>query len=186
MKMLYRLCLILLLGSLAACGGGEHEDIKQWMDLSSKDMKGGIPPLPELKPFPVVSYDANDLADPFSPVRAEGERKAGAGANQPDMDRPREQLENFPLESMDFIGVVNKLKSKSRYAMIKVDGVVYQVTKGNYMGQNFGRILEVKDTEIILKEVVQDPTGQSADWVERQMTLQLQEGVQGKGKESKK
>ncbi len=100
------------------------------------------------------------------------------------MDRPREQLEGFPLESIDFIGVVNKLKNKERRALIKVDGVVYQVAKGNYMGQNFGRITEINDTEIILKEIAQDPSGQTADWIERQTTLQLQEGKQGK--ESKK
>jgi type IV pilus assembly protein PilP len=184
MKLLGLLLSSVLLGCLSGCGGGEHEDIKQWMAESSRDMKGGIPPLPELKPFPIVSYDASDQADPFSSVRLDPEKSATAGANQPDMDRPREQLEGFPLESIDFIGVVNKLKNKERRALIKVDGVVYQVAKGNYMGQNFGRITEINDTEIILKEIAQDPSGQTADWIERQTTLQLQEGKQGK--ESKK
>jgi type IV pilus assembly protein PilP len=174
----------LVLVCLSGCGGGEHQDIKQWMDDSSKDMKGGIPPLPELKPFPIVSYTATDMADPFSVLRLDPEKTATAGANQPDMDRPREQLESFPLESMDFIGVINKLKNKERRALIKVDGVVYQVAKGNYMGQNFGRIVEITDNEIVLKEIAQDPSGQTADWIERQTTLQLQEGTQGK--ESKK
>ncbi|MBS3935790.1 MAG: pilus assembly protein PilP, partial [Sulfuritalea sp.] len=66
----------------------------------------------------------------------------------------------------------------------QVDGVVYQVGRGNYMGQNFGRIVAITDSEIVLKEIVQDPSGQTSDWVERQMTLQLLEG--GQGKESKK
>lgn len=184
MRLLSLLLSLSLVGALSACGGGEHDDIKQWMAESSRDLKGGVPPLPELKPFPIVSYDANDLADPFSAIRIEPDRKASAGANQPDMDRPREQLEGFPLESIDFIGVVNKLKSKVRHALVKVDGVVYQVAKGNYMGQNFGRVIEINDAEIILNEIVQDPSGQTADWVERQMTLQLAEGMQGK--ESKK
>ncbi len=179
---------IALAGSLscliAGCGGGEHEDIKAWMADSARVLKGNVPPLPELKPFPIVSYDAADKLDPFSALRIEPERKDGAGANMPDFDRPREQLENFPLETISFIGVVSKAKTKARHALVQVDGVVYQVSKGNYMGQNFGRISEISDTEITLKEIVQDPTGQTADWVERQMTLQLLEGVQGK--ESKK
>ena len=91
MKLLGLLLSSVLLGCLSGCGGGEHEDIKQWMAESSRDMKGGIPPLPELKPFPIVSYDASDQADPFSSVRLDPEKSATAGANQPDMDRPREQ-----------------------------------------------------------------------------------------------
>lgn len=184
MKSLGLLLPIAFAGVLSACGSGEHEDIKQWMVESSRDMKGSVPPLPELKPFPVVSYNATEMLDPFSSIRIEPDRKVGSGANQPDMNRPREQLESFPLESIDFIGVVNKLKSKERHALVKVDGVVYQVAKDNYMGQNFGKIIEINDAEIVLKEAVQDPSGQSADWVERQMILQLQEGMQGK--ESKK
>lgn len=169
---------------IAGCGGGEHEDIKAWMADSARELKGNVPPVPELKPFPVVSYDAADKSDPFSAMRIEPERKDGGGGNMPDFDRPREQLENFPLETISYIGVVSKTKAKAKHALVQVDGVVYQVGKGNYMGQNFGRVTDITDTEIILKEIVQDPTGQTADWVERQMTLQLQEGTQGK--ESKK
>lgn len=169
-----------LAGMLLGCGGGEHEDVKEWMAESSRDLKGNVPPLPELRPFPVVSYNASDRLDPFSSMRIEPERKEGAGANMPDFDRPREQLESFPLETISFIGIVSKSKSKAKHALVQVDGVVYQVGRGNYMGQNFGRISEVSDTEIVLKEIVQDPSGQTADWVERQMTLQLQEGAQGK------
>jgi type IV pilus assembly protein PilP len=80
--------------------------------------------------------------------------------------------------------MVTKQKSKARYALVKVGGVVYQVGKGNYMGQNFGRVTEITETEITLIETVQDPSGQSTDWVERPMTLQLLEGA--KGKESAK
>lgn len=168
---------------LAGCGSGEHEDIKQWMADSSRDLRGGVPPLPELKPFPIVSYDASNLADPFSAGRIEPEKKE-TGGKKPDFDRPKEQLENFPLESLSFIGVVSKKKADTRRALILVDGVVYQVGKGNHMGQNFGRIVSVDDEQIKLIETVQDPTGQTRDWVEREMTLQLQEG--GQNKEARK
>lgn len=169
-------CLLLLNG----CGGGEYEDIKQWMDESSRDLRGRVPPLPELKPFPVISYDANDQMDPFSASRVEPEKKEGGGGAKPDFDRPREQLESFPLESMRYVGIVSKGKGKSRHALVLVDGVVYPAGVGNYLGQNFGRISAITDSEIILKEIVQDPSGQTADWVERQTTLQLQEGMQEK------
>ena len=165
---------------LAGCGDQGRGEIKLWMEESSRDLKGGVPPLPELKPFPIVSYDAGDKLDPFNSIRIEPERKESGGGNKPDFDRPREQLESYPLESISFVGVVNKTKSKATHAVVQADGIVYQVGKGNYMGQNFGRIVDITNNEIKLKEIVQDPTGQTSDWVERQMTLQLQEGSQGK------
>jgi len=175
---------VAVLSLLAGCGDAGHGEIKQWMEESSRDLKGGIAPLPELKPFPVVSYDAADKVDPFNALRIEPERKGSGGANKPDFDRPKEQLESYPLETINFIGIVDKTKSKSKHAVVLVDGVIYQVGKGNYMGQNFGRIVNITSSEIVLKEIVQDPSGQTSDWVEREMTLQLQEGSQGK--ESKK
>lgn len=184
MRLPVRMALVLFsAGSLVACSSGEHEDVKQWMKETSQGMRGSIPPLPELKPFPIVSYEAADQLDPFSSGRVEPEKKEGGG-KQPDFNRPREQLENYPLESISFIGVVTKQKSKARYALVKVDGVVHQVGKGNFMGQNFGKVTDITESEIALMETVQDPSGQSTDWVERPMTLQLLEGA--KGKESAK
>lgn len=165
---------------LSACSNGGHEGIKSWMEESSRDLKGVIPPLPELKPFPVVSYNAAERIDPFNALRIDPERKEAGGAGKPNFDRPKEQLESFPLETISFIGVVKKTRNNAKHAVVQVDGVVYQVGKGNYMGQNFGRIVDITNSEIVLKEIVQDPSGQTSDWVERQMTLQLQEGSQGK------
>lgn len=164
---------------LVGCGGGEHEDVKLWMDEASRDLRGKVQALPELKPFPVVSYGASDQFDPFNAGRVDPERK-DAGGNKPDFDRPKEQLESYPLESLSFVGVVTKSKSGARHALIEADGVIHQVGKGNYLGQNFGRIVAVSENEVQLVETVQDPSGQSTEWVERDMTLQLQEGLRGK------
>lgn len=171
---------VMCVGILPGCGGREHEDIKQWMDDSSRDLRGRVQPMPELKPFPIVSYDAEKELDPFSQARVEPERNDSSGGKQPDFDRPKEQLESFPLESLQFTGIVSKEKGKNRHALIKVDGVVYQVRVGNYLGQNFGRVVEITDAEIILKETVKDPTGQTSDWVERRTALQLNDGAKGK------
>lgn len=172
--------LALLVSGLFGCGGGDHEDIKRWMEESSRDLRGRVQPLPELKPFPIISYDANDQMDPFSPGRVEPERKDAGGGAKPDFDRPREQLENYPLEALHYVGMMSKGKGKSRYALILAEGVVYPAGIGNYLGQNFGRITAITENELVLKEIVQDPSGQTTDWVERQATLQLQEGLQEK------
>jgi type IV pilus assembly protein PilP len=158
---------------LAACGGDEHSDLKQWMSDSTKDLRGHAPPLPEIKPFPVVSYDATDQLDPFSSTKVVPEKRAGGAGLKPDFDRPKEPLEAFSLESLRMVGVVRK--DKVIYALINSNGVVYQVRAGNHMGQNFGFIVSVTESEINLRELVQDPTGQTSDWVERAQTVQLQE-----------
>lgn len=180
MKALPVIAVLMPMVMLIGCGEGEHEDIKKWMADSSRDMRGRIPPLPELRPFPVISYQAHNEMDPFSADRVESESKGGGGGLRPDFDRPREQLEKYPLESIQFIGAVSKNKGKEQHALVKVDGIVYQAKKGNFMGQNYGRIVEVTESAIILNEIVQDPSGQTTDWVEKQTTLLLLEGAQGK------
>lgn len=166
-----RRLLLILVAGLAACSGGEHDDLRQWMLAESKGIAAKIPPLPEVKPYEPVAYDAGNLIDPFKASKIGPEhRKAGGGGLQPNLDRPREPLESFPLESLKYVGVMTK--KKVSYALVLVDGTLYQVRTGNYMGQNFGVITQISESEIALKELILDPAG---DWVERPSTLLLQE-----------
>ena len=178
---LYRMFVAMLaIGALSGCFSEDNEDIRQWMEESSRSLKGDVPQIPELKPFPIVAYAAIDAPDPFNPDRLEPERReADTSMLKPDQDRPREQLEVYPLESIDFIGVVDMIKSNEKHALVKVDNVVYQVKVGNHMGQNFGRITEISGADLSLLETVQDPSGQTAGWVEREVVLQLQQGPNG-------
>lgn len=169
--------------ALAACGGDEHQDLKQWMADASKDMRGRVQPIPQIKAFPIVSYDAGDLLDPFSAAKVIPEKRITAGGIQPDFDRPREPLEAYPLESLKMVGVVRK--NKTLYGLIQVDNMVHQVRNGNHLGQNFGVVSAITESQVTIKELVQDPSGQTADWVERPATLQLQESAQSQ-KETRK
>ena len=154
---------------LAACAGEENEDLRLWIDEAGKGLKGGIPPLPEVKPYEAVPYDVGNLLDPFKPAKIGPEqKKSGGGGLQPDMNRPREPLESYPLESLKYVGVMTK--SKVSYAIVSADASLYQVRVGNYMGQNFGVITKISEEEVVLKELAQDSAG---DWVERESTLLL-------------
>lgn len=169
-----RLALAVVACALTACGSGEHADLKQWMKESTQDLKGKIPPLPEIKPFPVIAYEADDLVDPFNPKKIEPEKKAGGGGGvQPDLNRRREPLEGYPLESLRMVGTL--MKQSAVHAIIAADNTYHQVKVGNYMGQNFGVVTKISDAEVALKELVQDAAG---DWTERTSTLQLQEKQQ--------
>lgn len=160
---------------LAACGGEEHQDLRQWMKESTKDFKGRIPSLPAIKNFPTVAYEAVDLLDPYNPSKIEPERKAGGGGIKPDLERRKEPLESYPLESLKMVGTLVKVKGKMKHALIQADKNLHQVKIGNYMGQNFGIVTDITETEIKLKELVPDSLG---DYAERESTLQLQEKQQ--------
>ena len=160
---------------LASCAGEDHGDLRQWMNDSTKDIKGSIPPLPQVKPYEPVAYDVGNLLDPFKPAKLGAEQKKGSGSGiQPDLNRAREPLESYPLESLKYVGVLTK--KKESYAIIQLDGALYQVRANNYMGQNFGVITKITESEVVLKELAQDPAG---DWVERESILMLQ-GQEGK------
>jgi type IV pilus assembly protein PilP len=89
---------------------------------------------------------------------------------QPDLNRPKEPLEAFPLESIQMVGTLSQ--NQENYALVRAGANLFRVKKGNYMGQNFGVIQAVDESQISLKEVVQDSGG---DWVERSGMLPMQE-----------
>ena len=152
--------------SIAGCGG-QHEDLKAWMQEQGKGVKGKLDPLPQVRPYEPFSYNAFDLADPFKPRKIEPVK--GGSKLAPDLNRRKEPLEAYPLESLQMVGTLQR--GKNTFALVRTtDRDVYQVKVGNYMGQNFGVIINIGDGDIQLKELVQDGTG---DWTERTSKLQL-------------
>jgi type IV pilus assembly protein PilP len=165
-------CLAMACFLLTGCGGEEFGDLRDFVKNSGADMRGKIEPPPNVKLYEPFAYanDAN-LTDPFKPRKPEASANGKGGGNQPDLNRPREALEEFPLESLKMVGYV--YKAGVGFAVIRApDGKLYQVKAGNYIGMNFGLIKKISDTEIVIKEEVQDSTG---DWSERISSLQLVE-----------
>lgn len=161
---------ILLAAALAACGEGQYKDLEQFVKESGQGLRGKVEPLPEVKRFEPFLYNAFDISDPFKPRKIEP-AKVGGGGPQPDFSRRKEPLEAYPLESLKMVGTLQQ--NKVTYALVKSpDNNLYRVKPGNYMGQNFGLISDITETDIKLKEVVQDSTG---DWTERVSTLLLEE-----------
>ncbi len=73
------------------------------------------------------------------------------------------------------VGVLQQ--KKANFALVKADTGLYRVKVGNYLGQNFGVITTITDSQIQLRELIQDAVG---DWTERQSTLQLLEAGGGR------
>lgn len=169
--------LVALCGLVSACSGGDHEDLKQWMADNTKDMRGHIPKLPEVKPYEPVPYGAEGALDPFKPSKIEPESKykqlAGkGGAFQPDFEAREVRnslLEKYPIESLKMIGYMNV--NKRPMAVLQVEDKVKQVKVGDYIGLDFGMVTQISDTEVQLRELIQDSAG---DWTERKSSLYLQ------------
>lgn len=157
------------LGILTACGNGDGDDLDKFIRDSGKDMRPRIKPLPEVKPYLALQYNADGtLNDPFRARKAANR----SGALQPNLNRPREPMESYPLESVQYVGLLSR--NKLVYALLKTpDNGVQQVKIGNYVGQNFGLVSDITDGEVTLKEIVQDDL--SGDWIERITKLALQE-----------
>lgn len=164
---LKRLSIVACALALAACSA-EQEDIQGWMTAQEQGMKGSVKPLPEVKPFPIVEY-VGGAESPFSAKRIEPETRAGAGGG-PDLNRAREPLEGFPLETLQLVGVLEQ--GRKTHALIRADQSLYQVRVGNYLGQNHGLVTGIDQTEVTIRELVEDLNG---DWVERTSKLLLQE-----------
>ncbi len=161
--------------ALAACGGEEHRDLKQELHQLTKDFRGRVDPLPQVKPYEPVPYTAEGQVDPFRPERIDVAQRnlapsASSARVEKERDRPKEPLEAFPLESIQMMGTITQ--HKETFALVKAGPNLYRVRKGNYMGQNFGVVTGIDEAQISLKELIQDGGG---EWVERNSALQLVE-----------
>jgi type IV pilus assembly protein PilP len=165
---------IVLAAALAGCGGESHQDLRAWMAEQGKGTRGRLDPVPQIKPYEPFAYNAFDLPDPFKPRKIEPNK--GGSKLAPDLARRREPLESFPLESLTMVGTLER--NKAVFALVRTpEKDIYQVRAGNYIGQDYGVIVGISDTDIKLRELVQDGAG---DWTERTSSLQLQQTDQNK------
>ena len=165
--------LLLASGLLAGCGDGGVGETRAWMKGVEKQTVPKVKPLPEPKTFEPYGYDPRAALDPFDPNKLLGEMarmaQASGNANQPDLERPKELLETFPLDTMRMVGTIQK--GGVNYALLQVERSLYRVRSGQRIGQNYGRITRVSEGAVEIRESVQDATG---DWVERIAHIELQ------------
>jgi type IV pilus assembly protein PilP len=162
---------------LMACGSSAQEDLQAWMTEQRNSTKPHVQPIPEPKKFVPEAYTQEASTDPFSSQkltqalkRESAQSTSNAALVAPELARRKEPLESYPLDSMSMVGSLRK--EGKPVALLRVENLIYQVRPGNHLGQNYGKILKVGETEVVLREIVQDATG---EWIERTATLQLQE-----------
>lgn len=163
---------------LTGCWGEEHGDIKEWLDIQKTVVQPRVQPLKEPLVFSPQAYAAEGGMDPFNMLKLTQVLSRDSAQNTSNMtllfaeqNRRKEELESFPLDSMTMVGSLRKNGKDT--ALLRVNNLIYQVSVGNYLGQNYGRVNQIEEHSIKLREVVQDASG---DWVEKMTTLDLQEG----------
>jgi type IV pilus assembly protein PilP len=171
LKLLMPVALTVLV--LSGCSG-EQEELAQWMEQQRREVKPDVPPLSPPKKFNPQSYSALTGVEPFSTqklsVALKQEARQPNSLLSAEINRRREPLEAYPLDSMSMVGSV--VRTGRPYALLKVDNLLYQVKPGDYLGQNYGKITKISETGVSLREIVQDAAG---EWIERTSALQLQE-----------
>lgn len=172
---LTKLLPVLLMFCLSGCTAN-LEGLQQKTEAIRRDAKPTVKPLPPPTKFEPQQYLALTGVEPFSTQKLSVATKQEAAqpnsALAAEMSRRREPLEAYPLDSVSMVGSMTR--KDGRYAIVKVESLLYNVKPGDYLGQNFGRVLKIGEAEISLREIVQDPSG---EWVERISTLQLQEAA---------
>ena len=177
-----RLAIVFAVAALVGCDSGEQQELRAELTGLTKELRGRVDPLPVVKPYEPVPYTAFDVADPFGPgkiiLATKNAAQGSGGGLKPDLNRPKEPLETYPLETLRMVGSLEQ--GRQVFALVKADAGLYRVRTGNYLGQNFGVITKISPSEITLRELIQDAGG---DWSERESTLLLQEAS---AKETKK
>lgn len=168
---------------LTAClepeGAAMQQNLDEWVAEQKRLVKPRIATINEPSVFDPQRYEGDANADPFSRVKLtqilsrEGQQQERAGMQLllGERDRRKEELEAHPIDSIIMVGSLAQRGQET--ALVRVGEMIYQVRVGQYIGQNYGRILAVSENSIQVREIVQDPA--SGDWQEKMTTINLQE-----------
>ncbi len=177
MKTMSELVLMFMVVLLVGCGTSSEDELRQWMASQKSQTRPKIPSIAEPKQFKPENYNEVAAMEPFSmqkltqALKRDSNQAVSNGALiAPELLRRKEALETFPLDTMTLVGSLRK--ADQPVALVKVDNLLYQVRPGNYLGHHYGRVTKISETEVTLREIVQDTAG---EWIERTATLQLQE-----------
>jgi type IV pilus assembly protein PilP len=163
----------LALAVLAGCGASQQE-LQEWMEQQKKEVKPSVPPLVPPRRFDPQPYTALNSVEPFSlqklTVALKQENRQPNSLLAAELNRRKQPLEAYPLDNLVMVGSVQR--KQRPYALVRADKLLYELSVGDYIGQNYGKVMQITETEISLREIVQDAAG---EWIERTSTLQLQE-----------
>lgn len=163
--------LLVLAGTLSGCSGvdAEFASLQAYVEEVESSPGEPIEPIPEMRSFPAFHYTAEALRSPFQQPSVQ---RTLVGDLMPDLDRPKETLEFYPLDNLRMAGTLSR--DETLWAIVEAtnDKSVHMVQMGNYMGQNFGQISKISPEELEIVEIV---PGGDGEWIERSVVLGISE-----------
>ena len=163
----FRVLPLLLAMGLTACSS-DMSDLHAYIAEVHARKSSNIEPIPEPEEYVAYTYQPADRRDPFTPPqRAARPRSAAGSGPQPDLNRPREPLEEFPIDGLKMVGTIG-LSNNIKALVQSSDGNVHTVRTGNYLGRNDGKVLKITSNEIFIRELIPDGFG---GYQEREISL---------------
>jgi type IV pilus assembly protein PilP len=174
MKLIGVLMMMLL---LSACQNS-LQDLTDFMERQKEKPVKPIEPLPEISPQIVFEYHENGLRDPFSndlevdrDTENESQMAKVEDGQGPDLTRRKEYLESYPLDSLVMVGTYQQMDDY--WALVEdPDGTIHRVSVGHHLGHNYGEVVAITDSEIQIKEWINDGLGA---WREQSAAIALKE-----------
>ena len=175
-KRMNRSGLILLVACATLLAGceGRQDDLSRYLAEVKERPATPIPPIPPVRTYTPYEYEGLLGRDPFRRSTSEGSEQTvqeggPSKGPRPDLQRPREYLERFELDTLMMVGTFSK--ETSDWALIRdPDGVVHRVAVGNYIGKNHGKVNRISNDEVELSEFIADGVG---GWLVRDATIAL-------------
>jgi type IV pilus assembly protein PilP len=169
-----RACLVIgLTIALAGCGGARLDELQDYVERVSARPPEPLPPIPELKQTDTFLYQPGGRRDPFvmDIQSAEAAIALADTGLAPDPLRRKEELEQYPLDSLDMVGTLER--AQTRWALIRApDGILHRVRVGSYMGKNNGQVTSINPERVQLVEIVPDGGGR---WREKEAEIALKQ-----------
>ena len=170
-KLLFSVAAII---TLSSCAKNDVSDLSTFVADVKEKYKGQVEALPVISPYESYRYNVSKARDPFRPsvsLVKEATLKRSSNGLKPNEVRNKEGLEKYALQSLVMVGIMNN--NGQNWAIVKApDNSIFRVRKGNYMGENNGKITRISESGIDLKEIVPDGRG---GWTKRKNKLNLTE-----------
>lgn len=155
-------------GLLVGCQDADLEALEAHLDALRHKPQGQIAALPQMPQYATADYHQGQRRSPFVAER-EGRVDPMDSAPLPDADRPRQPLEAFELDSLTLVGTLTVGNTPSGLVAAP-DGRIHRLFEGDYLGRDYGKVVDVEPRALALIETVRGPQG---GWTERRQRLAM-------------
>ena len=144
--------------ALTACN---TDDLHAWCETQRKQAPKGVTPLPTVTQFVAMKFEPKTDRMTFvlpKPEISKVQPVKTLNCEQPDRERPMEELEQFALDNLFMRGTI-MTEGKLRALIQTADGEVVRVVPGMHMGLNFGKVIRVAPDSVEVEEFISDGKG---------------------------